>query len=399
MAEYPGSAYTPNPQDTSNDLPGNTQVANGADYNKHDEEIQAISGDLRGAIAAGTGSTMAAVITDLAARQVITTPGVGNTTPGDLALWDDTDGTALRMGNDINGPISVSNETVNALVLGEGELISTNGNLAIKGENALFLESVNDVLVFSDAAERDPSTVYDGGTLTLTNGPSTWSVLQNTFIRGTPGTTGLLTMIHMAAVGGTGRALVNEDFYGDLDALRWSITGGSFTQTGQDAPGGVTEFGSGSGAVVQIETARRILRRDCAAMADVRFLLNDITDVLFQIAITGAGGEFTMLQFDSAASANFQALTANPSTTSVDTGLAAATGTWYRLIIQESDSDVVFRLGQDDGNDYPDIRATITTTLPTATLVRKFRLLMEDTAASSKSFQVDWVRLACDREA
>ena len=63
MAEYPGSAYTPNPQDTSNDLPGNTQVANGADYNKHDEEIQAISGDLRAAFSVEGAASIEAMTT------------------------------------------------------------------------------------------------------------------------------------------------------------------------------------------------------------------------------------------------------------------------------------------------------------------------------------------------
>lgn len=51
VAEYPGSAYTANPQSTAADDPGNTVIANGADYNKHDEEIAAFSADLRAGIA------------------------------------------------------------------------------------------------------------------------------------------------------------------------------------------------------------------------------------------------------------------------------------------------------------------------------------------------------------
>lgn len=49
VAEYPGSAYTPNIQSTGTDDPGNPAVSNGGDYNKHDEELGAISGDLRAA--------------------------------------------------------------------------------------------------------------------------------------------------------------------------------------------------------------------------------------------------------------------------------------------------------------------------------------------------------------
>lgn len=51
VAEYPGSAYTANPQSTASDDAGNDVIANGADYNKHDDEIAALSADLRAGIA------------------------------------------------------------------------------------------------------------------------------------------------------------------------------------------------------------------------------------------------------------------------------------------------------------------------------------------------------------
>lgn len=52
MAEYPGSAYTTNPQNTGNDFPGDATRTNAAGYNKHDGEIEAITGDLRAGMAA-----------------------------------------------------------------------------------------------------------------------------------------------------------------------------------------------------------------------------------------------------------------------------------------------------------------------------------------------------------
>lgn len=178
MAEYPGSAYTPNPQSTANDSPGDATIANGADYNKHDDELQAVTDDLRAAIAAGTGANMAAVVTNLVAAD-ITTPGVGNTVPGDLALWDDTDGTALRQGNAINGPISVSNETVNPLNLGDGELTSTNGDLAIIADQALNLEATGDQLTFWDGGRLSSTW---GSVLTLAGAdPANWNAYKAAF--------------------------------------------------------------------------------------------------------------------------------------------------------------------------------------------------------------------------
>ena len=172
MAEYPGSAYTPNPQSTANDKPGDATIANGADYNKHDSEIQAISDDLRAAIAAGTGSTMEQVITNLSSAPSITTPGVGNTTPGDLVLWDDVDGTALRMGNNVENGIRVDNQSSNPISIGEntGEIFSTNGNLAVIGDNALFLTSTGDDLYLSA-----------GGIMRLTDGNKAGSTYAGSF--------------------------------------------------------------------------------------------------------------------------------------------------------------------------------------------------------------------------
>lgn len=63
-AEYPGSAYTTNAQSTANDDPGNDTIANGADYNKHDEEIDAIQTDLRAAFAKIAGATDMATAID-----------------------------------------------------------------------------------------------------------------------------------------------------------------------------------------------------------------------------------------------------------------------------------------------------------------------------------------------
>lgn len=63
VAEYPGSPYTANPQSTASDDAGNDVIANGADYNKHDGEIAAISADLIAAFTAAGASTVAAAMT------------------------------------------------------------------------------------------------------------------------------------------------------------------------------------------------------------------------------------------------------------------------------------------------------------------------------------------------
>ncbi len=61
-AEYP-AAYTANPQSTADDDPANALIANGADYNKHDEEIAALSGDLISAFGVSGAATITALIT------------------------------------------------------------------------------------------------------------------------------------------------------------------------------------------------------------------------------------------------------------------------------------------------------------------------------------------------
>ena len=42
MAEFPASDYTANPQSTSNDGPADDELAQGADYNKHDGEVDVL---------------------------------------------------------------------------------------------------------------------------------------------------------------------------------------------------------------------------------------------------------------------------------------------------------------------------------------------------------------------
>ena len=187
MAEYPGSAYTPNPQSTANDSPGDATVANGADYNKHDDEIQAISDDLRGAIAAATGANMTEVVTNLAAS-ALTTPGVGNTTPGDLALWDDADGTALRQGNQVFNGIRVDNQSSNPLSIGEntGEINSTNGNLSVIGDNALFLQSNGDDLYleaggFIRITDANKAGSTYAGSFNVSDSDQEWSDYESAF--------------------------------------------------------------------------------------------------------------------------------------------------------------------------------------------------------------------------
>ncbi len=57
-AEFPIAAYTPDPQDTGNDVPGDDTIANAANYNKHDEEIDVITQELRkGSVRAFHNST------------------------------------------------------------------------------------------------------------------------------------------------------------------------------------------------------------------------------------------------------------------------------------------------------------------------------------------------------
>ena len=390
MAEYPGSAYTPNPQSTANDSPGDATIANGADYNKHDDELQAVTDDLRAAIAAGTGADMAAVVTNLVAAD-ITTPGVGNTVPGDLALWDDTDGTALRQGNAINGPISVSNETVNPLNLGDGELASTNGDLSITADQALNLTASGDQLVLSDSLK---STSGYTGAFQLSEAAGVWSYLVNLF-----GERSLLRSLYSSAVGGTERAILVEDCYATLGGA-WTVTGASHTETPLDLVGGVTDFESGATDVVSVASVQALLRREQNAMLDVRFQLDQITDLSLYIRIINLSASFLQL---TSASANFFVACSNGGVTAVDTGIAAATGTWYRLIIEESSSNVVFRLAADTGAEagdvYPDVVATITTNLPTASEARGVSISLTDTAASSKTLKLDWIRCAADREA
>lgn len=393
-AEYPGSPYTVNPQSTANDVPGSA-IANGADYNKHDDEIKAVTDDLRAAAAAapGAATNMEEAITNLSGS-ALTTPGVGNTTPGDLVLWDDTDGTALRQGNAVNGPISVSNETVNPLNLGDGELASTNGDLGIIADQALNLTASGDQMLFSDSLKT--ASDYTGS-FQLSESSDVWSYLSSLF-----GERSLLRSLYSAAVGGTERAILVEDFYGDLDTNLWTVTGASATQTGQDLIGGVTEFGSGVTSTVTVESVRNLFRREQNPMLDVRFLLNDITDLTLYIRARSVSTS-TFLQFQPGSSANFFAVcTDGGPVTAVDTGVTAATGTWYRLIIQESASDAVFRLGEDTGAEggdvYPAVVATITTNLPTSTTPREIQVTLSDTAAASKSIQLDWIRVAADRE-
>lgn len=111
----------------------------------------------------------------------ISTPGVGNTTAGDLALWDDADGTALRQGNNVFNGIRVDNQGSNPISIGEntGEIFSTNGNLAIIGDNALLLTATGDnlnldagqFLILNDANKMSSGYVGD---LQLTDTPDEW---------------------------------------------------------------------------------------------------------------------------------------------------------------------------------------------------------------------------------
>lgn len=86
-AEYPGSAYTPNLQDTSNDAGGDTTDALAGDYNKHDDEIGAISSDLRAAITAAGAANIAAMMAKI----------LGGWTDGKIPIgathWANSDGT------------------------------------------------------------------------------------------------------------------------------------------------------------------------------------------------------------------------------------------------------------------------------------------------------------------
>lgn len=51
MAFYPAADYAKNTQNTDNDLAGDTTIANAQDYNRHDDELEAIVSDLRAGLA------------------------------------------------------------------------------------------------------------------------------------------------------------------------------------------------------------------------------------------------------------------------------------------------------------------------------------------------------------
>lgn len=98
-AEYPASAYTPNPQ-TQPVLPsGGTDVANASDYNKHDEEIEAVTDDLRAANVNGGEANHADVHFDQEARISALEAGGGGGGP-DVYIIKSADesesGTALQ---------------------------------------------------------------------------------------------------------------------------------------------------------------------------------------------------------------------------------------------------------------------------------------------------------------
>lgn len=81
-AKYPSQAYVANLQSTGNDK-GTLEAADGADYNLHDEEIKAISDDLRAAAAEVSGaSDMQDAVSTLNSRTQAIRCTVGINPPG-----------------------------------------------------------------------------------------------------------------------------------------------------------------------------------------------------------------------------------------------------------------------------------------------------------------------------
>lgn len=88
-AEYPAATFGGNEQDTANDNPFNTLLAQALDHNKLATEIVAMGGDLRAAFGVEVAANMAALVTAMLAGFADGGLWVG------AAAWSDNQGTGV----------------------------------------------------------------------------------------------------------------------------------------------------------------------------------------------------------------------------------------------------------------------------------------------------------------
>ena len=190
------------------------------------------------------------------------------------------------------------------------------------------------------------------------------------------------------------RSLFSDDFFGndvDLDIWNVTIVGGGGVAISNNDIGGVVEISTGnvSADSGQLDLGKTQFKANKSGVVDFDNILTSITDVKVQCGFLQDSNNWARFEYDSASSANWQAVTKKSGmSNTIDTGIAADTSDHTFRVELNSATEVKYYI--DDS-----LVATSTSNVPTSSLFLFF--FIENSAAANKVFKMDWVLAKSDR--